>query len=144
MCNGNDTAEMFERIIKFQLLSSDIQHKMNLKITQKKRLSSSGALLESEDSEIKPISIQTGMIIALKLIAYTDVGVNFGDEFVQSLLDSLEGQLGNRDEIKSFLPILHKDHEPFVPTLNNIGVTRIGGLCNSQRYTRHQQVANFE
>ena len=140
--HGNDTAESFERTVAFQLLSTEIQNQMNLSIHQKKRVSTSGATLqETAPKYINPISLEDGMKIAYKLIRMTSVGSNFGSEYTRGIIASLEGELdATPEELLSYLPALPAHEKSIVPSLNNIGVTKVGGLTNDKRNARHQEI----
>ena len=55
--NGNDSAENFERTIQFHLLSAKLQKELNLKVTQPKRISSSGVKLAGTKENIVEMPI---------------------------------------------------------------------------------------
>ena len=138
--NGNDTAENFERAIQFHLLSSTIQREINLKTTQPRRTSSSGARLPEEKKEIFEMPLIHGMNFAVQLIKKAGVE-RIGCDIGESIINSLE--IGyNDEELQSILPII-TDSKVEVSSLKCCGAGHAGGRLNDARYALHSEIDNL-
>ena len=140
MNNGNDTASNFMRTLQFQLLSSIIQKEMNVEFKQKKRLSSSGAILAKIDQPIHKMTLEEGYTVAAQLIRMTSVGNNFGCDEVRAYFESRDETTVDYEFIKDYLPSVFEKQTEIVPSLKSIRVTKVGGLANMSRYAMHEQV----
>ena len=134
--NGDDSNRNFERTVHFHILSSILQKDLNLKISQPKRLSSSGARI-NKDSELFEIPLIDGMTIAynfIKLTGVDNIGCDIGEALILST--GIEYSL---EDLKNLLPIL-KTRRTLIPTLKSEGASHVGGLSNMQRYASHAEI----
>ena len=137
--NGDDNNQNFERTVHFHILSSILQRDLNMKISQPKRLSSSGARIH-EEKEIFEISLIDSMTIAysfIKLAGVDYLGCEIGEGTILST--GIEYTL---EDLKNLLPIITTKRTG-IPTLKSEGASHVGGLSNMQRYASHAEIDHF-
>ena len=122
------------------MLSSTIQREINLKTTQPRRTSSSGARLPEEKKEIFEMPLIHGMNFAVQLIKKAGVE-RIGCDIGESIINSLE--IGyNDEELQSILPII-TESKVEVSSLKCCGAGHAGGRLNDARYALHSEIDNL-